>query len=64
MSPLAHPCNVKEFKVYVGLTEESMTQVIQSGLKNTTESETFDVRHANKAGVVFPTRYVKIEPLR
>ncbi|KAJ2920028.1 hypothetical protein MD484_g480, partial [Candolleomyces efflorescens] len=58
-----HPCNVKEFKVYVGLTEESMTQVIQSGLKNTTESETFDVRHTNKAGAAFPTRYVKIEPL-
>ncbi|KAJ2926627.1 hypothetical protein H1R20_g10465, partial [Candolleomyces eurysporus] len=58
-----HPCNAKEFKIYVGLTEERMTQVIQSGLKNTTEPETFDVRHANEAGVVFPTRYVKIEPL-
>ncbi|KAF6763348.1 Mei4-dependent protein 6 [Ephemerocybe angulata] len=58
-----HPCNVKEFKVYVGLTEDSMTQVLHAGLKNNVEPETFDITHINSSGVVFPTRYVKIEPL-
>ncbi|KAJ3515933.1 hypothetical protein NMY22_g14321 [Coprinellus aureogranulatus] len=60
---LSHPCNVKEFKVYVGLTPDNMTQVLHSGLKNNTEPETFNITHVNSAGVPVPTRYVKVEPL-
>ncbi|KAL6298386.1 Muskelin N-terminus-domain-containing protein [Sparassis latifolia] len=58
-----HPCNMKEFKVYVGLTEDSMTEVLHSGLKNDICPETFAVRHTNRAGICFPTRFVKIIPL-
>lgn len=55
---------MKEFKIYVGLAPDNMTQVLQSGLKNNSEPETFNITHVNSAGVPVPTRYVKIEPLR
>ncbi|KAI0949078.1 hypothetical protein AcW1_008781 [Taiwanofungus camphoratus] len=54
---------MKEFKVYIGLTEDNMTEVLHSGLKNDSIPETFSIRHANNAGVCFPTLYVKIVPL-
>lgn len=59
----AHPCNMKEFKLYVGLSEDNMTEVLHTGLKNDTLPETFTVRSINRAGLTFPSRYVKIEPL-
>lgn len=40
-----------------------MTEILHSGLKNDSISETFPIRHVNNAGVYFPTRYVKIVPL-
>ncbi|KZT10880.1 uncharacterized protein LAESUDRAFT_643350 [Laetiporus sulphureus 93-53] len=58
-----HPCNMKEFKVYVGLSEENMTEVLRAALKNDSTSETFSIRYTNNAGVCFPTRFVKIVPL-
>lgn len=57
-----HPCNMKEFKLFVGVNEEHMSEVLHSGLKNDSISETFPIKHVNKAGVCFPTRYVKIVP--
>ncbi|KAH8107718.1 Muskelin N-terminus-domain-containing protein [Cristinia sonorae] len=59
----AHPCNMKEFKLFVGETEESMIEVLHAGLRNDHVAETFSIRHVNNAGVPFPTRYVKIVPL-
>ncbi|KAF5383443.1 hypothetical protein D9757_006088 [Collybiopsis confluens] len=58
-----HPCNMKEFKVYVGLTQENMTEVLYSSLRNDPIRESFSIRHQNTAGHYFPTRFVKIEPL-
>lgn len=58
-----HPCNVKEFKIYIGLTEDHLTEVLHSGLKNDGVSETFALRHVNSAGVRIPTRFLKIVPL-
>ncbi|THH12462.1 hypothetical protein EW146_g7673 [Bondarzewia mesenterica] len=58
-----HPCNVKEFKIYVGMTEDHMTEILHAGLKNDTVPETFPLRHVNSAGVCFPSRFVKIVPL-
>ncbi|KAH9920145.1 Muskelin N-terminus-domain-containing protein [Fomitopsis serialis] len=58
-----HPCNMKEFKVYVGMSEDSMTEVLHAGLRNDSTKETFSIRHCNNAGVCFPTRYVKVLPL-
>jgi len=54
---------VKEFKVFVGMTEDNMTEVLHSGLKNDAIPETFAIKHTNSAGVVFTTRYVKIVPI-
>ena len=54
---------MKEFKLYVGLTENNMTEVLHSGLKNDPAPETFYVSSVNQAGLTFPTRYVRIEPL-
>ncbi|EKM54710.1 uncharacterized protein PHACADRAFT_210495 [Phanerochaete carnosa HHB-10118-sp] len=54
---------MKEFKIYVGLSEDNMTEVLHSGLKNDPAPETFYVRSVNQAGLAFPTRYIKIEPL-
>lgn len=54
---------MKEFKIYVGVTDDHMSEVLHSGLKNDPIPETFPLKHINKAGVTFPTRYVKIVPL-
>lgn len=54
---------MKEFKLYVGMNEDSMSEVLHSGLKNDSIPETFPIKHVNPAGVCFPTRYIKIEPL-
>ncbi|KAI0084905.1 Muskelin N-terminus-domain-containing protein [Irpex rosettiformis] len=58
-----HPCNMKEFKLYVGQWEDNMTEVLHAGLKNDPIPETFSIRNVNEAGLTFPTRYIKIEPL-
>ncbi|KAL4244322.1 CTLH complex component protein [Abortiporus biennis] len=58
-----HPCNMKEFKVYVGASEENMTEVLHSGLKNDHLPETFNIQSVNQEGVTFPTTFVKIVPL-
>ncbi|KAJ7594503.1 Muskelin N-terminus-domain-containing protein [Mycena floridula] len=59
----AHPCNMRDFKVYVGMSKHNMTEVLHSGLKNDSISETFALRHVNEQGVPFPSRFVKIVPL-
>ncbi|CAL1706336.1 unnamed protein product [Somion occarium] len=59
----AHPCNMKEFKLLVGLTESNMTEVLHAGLKNDSVPETFLIRYTNSDAVPFPTRYLKIVPL-
>ncbi|KAI0268725.1 Muskelin N-terminus-domain-containing protein [Gloeopeniophorella convolvens] len=58
-----HPCNMKEFKVYIGPTRERMTEVLSSTLKDDAVPETFDLRHTNNAGVAFPSRFLKIVPV-
>ena len=59
-SALVHPCNLKEFKLLVGMTKEHMTEVLHATLKNDEKSETFKVPHVTEHGVPFPTRFVKI----
>ena len=54
---------MKEFKLYVGIDENTMVEVLHSGLKNDSIPETFTVKHINNAGICFPTRYVKIVPI-
>jgi hypothetical protein len=54
---------MKEFKLYVGTDEDNMVEVLHSGLKNDSIPETFSIKHVNRAGICFPTRYVKVVPL-
>ncbi|KAA1472915.1 hypothetical protein DENSPDRAFT_839309 [Dentipellis sp. KUC8613] len=58
-----HPCNMREFKVYVGMTPDHMTEILAASLRDDNTPETFPLRHFNSAGVCFPCRYVKIVPL-
>lgn len=62
---------MKEFKVFAGWDKDSLIEVLHSGLRNDSESETFPVRNRislctnevdEKRGL-FPCRFVKIVPL-
>ncbi|KAG0199227.1 hypothetical protein BGX28_007454 [Mortierella sp. GBA30] len=57
-----HVCNLKEFKVYGGLTTSNMTELLHTGLRNDHEPETFLLKHKTNT-VVFPCQYIKIVPL-
>jgi len=63
MLATAHPCNVKEIKVFAGVTEDHMSEVLHAGLKNDTTAETFNIQHVNSAGVCIPTQFVKVMPM-
>ncbi|EJF65436.1 hypothetical protein DICSQDRAFT_79600 [Dichomitus squalens LYAD-421 SS1] len=58
-----HPCNMKEFKVLIGLTEGNMTEVLQAGLKNDSTPETFSIKSTNRVGMPFPTKFIEVVPL-
>ncbi|EJD02721.1 uncharacterized protein FOMMEDRAFT_156054 [Fomitiporia mediterranea MF3/22] len=59
----AHPCNMKDFEVHVGLSRDHLTQVLQASLKNDSKPETFGIRCKNKDGLQLPTKFVKIMSL-
>uniref|UniRef100_A0A8C6SC68 Muskelin 1, intracellular mediator containing kelch motifs n=1 Tax=Neogobius melanostomus TaxID=47308 RepID=A0A8C6SC68_9GOBI len=40
-----HVCNLKKFKVFGGMSEENMTELLSSGLKNDYNKETFTLKH-------------------
>lgn len=58
-----HVCNLKEFKVFVGLTLDHMVEVLSSGLRNDEEPETFPVTHKIAQNVIIPCRFIKIVPM-
>ena len=49
--------------VYVGLNPEHMVQALHSQLKDDTIPETFALKHVNREGICFPTRFVKVVPV-
>ncbi|XP_070558105.1 muskelin-like [Ptychodera flava] len=57
-----HVCNLKKFKMYGGLNEDNMMELLQSGLKNDHIKETFELKHKIEDHV-FPCRYIKIVPI-
>ncbi|XP_033208683.1 muskelin isoform X2 [Belonocnema kinseyi] len=60
-----HVCNIKKFKVYGGLEEENMMELLESGLKNDSTPETFDLKHEiGTKKIYFPIRFIKILPLQ
>ncbi|KAJ6521911.1 Muskelin N-terminus-domain-containing protein [Mycena vulgaris] len=58
-----HPCNMKDFKVFAGPSEDTLTEVLHSHLKNDTHPESFELKHINDQGILTPFRYIKIMPL-
>uniref|UniRef100_A0A0W0F3Q7 Muskelin N-terminal domain-containing protein n=1 Tax=Moniliophthora roreri TaxID=221103 RepID=A0A0W0F3Q7_MONRR len=59
----SHPCNMKDFKIYVGMTRDQMVEVLHASLKNDTIPEAFSLKHEDNSGLLFPTRFIKIVPL-
>ncbi|CAG5927233.1 unnamed protein product [Menidia menidia] len=57
-----HVCNLKKFKVFGGMSEDNMTELLSSGLKNDYNKETFTLKHKIDEQM-FPCRFVKIVPL-
>lgn len=57
-----HVCNLKEFKVFGGLTPNNMVELLHNGLKNDTEAETFRLK-TSVNNATFPCQYIKIAPL-
>uniref|UniRef100_A0A671NHU4 Muskelin-like n=2 Tax=Sinocyclocheilus anshuiensis TaxID=1608454 RepID=A0A671NHU4_9TELE len=57
-----HVCNLKKFKVFGGMSEENMTELLSSGLKNDFNKETFTLKHKIDEQM-FPCRFIKIVPL-
>ncbi|XP_048579219.1 muskelin isoform X2 [Nematostella vectensis] len=58
----AHVCNLRKFKVYGGLHDEHMTELLESGLRNDHLKETFNLRNELESRV-FPCHYIKIVPI-
>ncbi|XP_014670808.1 PREDICTED: muskelin-like [Priapulus caudatus] len=57
-----HVCNLKKFKIFGGLNEDHMIELLESGLKNDHIPETFVLKHALEENL-FPCRYIKIMPI-
>ncbi|EIN11776.1 hypothetical protein PUNSTDRAFT_99027 [Punctularia strigosozonata HHB-11173 SS5] len=67
------PCNMKEFKIYTGISRSRLSLAFSGTLRNDAIPETFAIRHTKsvKAGesrdgsneVEFATRYVRIVPV-
>ncbi|XP_041349762.1 muskelin-like [Gigantopelta aegis] len=58
-----HVCNLKKFKVYGGLTEDHLIELLDNGLKNDHIPETFSLRNEIDSNP-FPCRYIKIVPIQ
>ncbi|CAH1724481.1 muskelin [Aphis gossypii] len=58
-----HVCNLKRFKVYGGLEDDTKIELLYSGLSNNSEIETFNLRHTLENSTMIPVRYIRLEPL-
>ncbi|KAJ2843582.1 hypothetical protein IWW36_005510, partial [Coemansia brasiliensis] len=57
-----HVCNLKEFKVFGGMSEDNMIELLYSGLRNDSESEVISVKQ-KLSGYYIPCQFIKIQPL-
>ncbi|CAH3026215.1 unnamed protein product [Porites evermanni] len=57
-----HVCNLRKFKIYGGLNDDHMTELLHSGLRNDHIKETFNLKH-ELDGKMFPCNYIKIVPI-
>ncbi|KAJ1504400.1 hypothetical protein HMI56_001646 [Coelomomyces lativittatus] len=47
-----HVCNLKEFRVFAGLSPDSMIEIFHGGLENTPGNETIAVNYQSESGIV------------
>ncbi|XP_015597500.1 muskelin isoform X2 [Cephus cinctus] len=60
-----HVCTIRKFKVYGGMDPDNMMELLESGLRNDSVPETFDLKHViGSEENYFPSRYIKILPLQ
>ncbi|KAJ1960007.1 hypothetical protein GGI12_004036 [Dipsacomyces acuminosporus] len=57
-----HVCNLKEFKVFGGMSPDNMMELLYSGLRNDSEPETISLKQ-KFSGYYIPCQYIKIQPL-
>ncbi|OZJ05515.1 hypothetical protein BZG36_01880 [Bifiguratus adelaidae] len=57
-----HVCNMKEFKIFGGMTPDNLVELQHNGLRNDHEPEKFYLKHNNR-NVTLPLQYIKIVPL-
>ncbi|KAK9498163.1 hypothetical protein O3M35_004041 [Rhynocoris fuscipes] len=58
-----HVCNLKKFKIFGGTNEENMVELLEGGLKNDSQAETFELKY-QLLFRQFACRYIKIVPLQ
>ncbi|XP_017304065.1 muskelin [Diaphorina citri] len=58
-----HVCNLKKFKIFGGLDENTTIELLDWGLKNDSTPETFDLKCSLGDGE-FPCSYIRIEPFQ
>lgn len=58
-----HPCNLRKFQVYGGTDCDHMRLLLESGLKNDNEPESFSLKAPSSEKQHFPCLFVKIVPL-
>lgn len=57
-----HVCNLKRFKIFGGVDETNMVELLDSGLRNDNQSESFCLRYRLENNP-FPISFVKVLPL-
>ncbi|KAI8325866.1 hypothetical protein GQ54DRAFT_178910 [Martensiomyces pterosporus] len=57
-----HVCNLREFKVFGGMSQDNMIELLYSGLRNDSEAETISLKQKFN-GCYIPCQYIKIQPL-
>ncbi|KNE69417.1 hypothetical protein AMAG_13777 [Allomyces macrogynus ATCC 38327] len=64
-----HVCNLQEFRVFAGMSTDTLTEVFHGGLENTSETETIAIKHRvastptdTVAPAAFPVQFIKIVP--
>ncbi|KAJ2765971.1 hypothetical protein IWQ56_003894, partial [Coemansia nantahalensis] len=57
-----HACNLKEFKVFGGTTEDEMVELLHSGLRNDGEAEIIALQQKLHRCYI-PCQFIKIQPL-
>ncbi|KAJ1894504.1 hypothetical protein LPJ66_005152 [Kickxella alabastrina] len=57
-----HVCNLKEFKVFGGMSQDNMIELLYSGLRNDSEPEMISLKQKLN-GYYIPCQYIRIQPL-